>query len=180
MRSAFAARNLLLLATIATAPLLTACGVTVDKDEDGRNADVNVTSPFGSVSVQANKDTPPDTGLPVRPGARRSRDEDHDNANVNVQGGFFGVKVQVASYEHNDAPDAVVEYYRKELAKYGTVTQCQGELDFKDGSGPPRCKERGRGEVQLGAGSENDNRVVSVKPRGSGTEFTLVHVQTRG
>jgi hypothetical protein len=179
MRSTTAARNLLLVGALVTAPALGACGVSVDKDEDGRNANVNVSSPFGSVSVQANKDTPPDTGLPVRAGARPSADEDNDNANVSVQGGFFGVKVQVAKYDHDDAPDALVDYYRNELAKFGTVTQCRGELDFKDGTAPPRCKERNREEVQLGAGSENDNRVVSVKPRGSGSEFTLVHVQTK-
>ena len=33
--------------------------------------------------------------------------------------------------------------------------------------------------MQLGAGTEADNHIVSVKPRGSGSEFTLVHVRTR-
>jgi len=172
------ARYVLFVTALAAAPALAACGISVDKDDDGRNANVDIKSPFGSVSVQADKDTAPDTGLPVRPGARLSRDEDHDNANVNVQSGLFGVRVQVAKFEHDDAPDAVLEYYRKELARYGGVTECRGNLDFKD-SAPPRCKERSRGEMQLGAGTEADNHIVSVKPRGSGSEFTLVHVQTR-
>lgn len=168
----------LLAAALAAAPALAACGISVDKDESGRNANVNINSPFGSVSVQADKDTPPDTGLPVRPGARVSHAEDHDNANVNVQSGLFGVRVQVAKFDHDDAPDAVLEYYRKELARYGSVTECRGDLDFKD-SAPPRCKERSRGETQLGTGTEADNHIVSVKPRSSGSEFTLIHVQTR-
>ena len=171
-----AIRYLLLIAVLAVAPVLVACGVSVDKDENGRNANVNIRSPFGSVSVQADKDTPPDTGLPVRAGARVSHADDHDNANVNVEAGPFAVKVRVAKYEHDDAPDAVLEYYRKELARYGSVTECRGNLDFKNGAA--RCKERGRDELQLGTGSENDNHIVSVKPRGSGSEFTLVHVQT--
>ena len=82
-------RALVLVAALAAAPVVAACGISVDKDDDGRNANVDIKSPFGSVSVQADKDTPPDTGLPVRPGARVSRDEDHDNANVNVQSGPF-------------------------------------------------------------------------------------------
>jgi hypothetical protein len=171
-----ATRSLLLVAALATAPVLAACGISVDKDESGRNADVNIKSPFGSVSVQADKDTPPDTGLPVRAGARAMRDDDHDNANVNVEAGPFAVQVRVAKYEHDDAPDAVLEYYRKELARYGSVSECRGDLDFKNGG--PRCRERSRGETQLGAGSEGDNHIVSVKPRGSGSEFTLVHVKT--
>ena len=58
------------------------------------------------------------------------------------------------------------------------MTECRGNLDFKDGRRAPRCKERSRDETQLGAGTEDDNHIVSVKPRGSGTEFTLIHVQT--
>ena len=160
-------------------PVTAGCGVSVDEDENGRNKKVNITSPMGSVSVNANADTPPDTGLTVHAGARVLHDEDQENANVSIEGGFFGVKVAVARYEDPAETQAILDYYRKELAKFGTVTECRGNLDFKDGSGPPRCRERSRGEIQLGAGSESDNHVVSVKPRGTGSEFTLVHVQTR-
>ena len=173
-----ATRYLFLMAALAVAPGLAACGVQVDKDADGRNAQVDIKSPFGSVSVQADKDTPPDTGLPVRAGARVSHADNHDNANVNVEAGPFAVRVRVAKYEHDDTPEAVLEYYRKELTRYGSVTECRGNLDFKDGTAPPRCRARSRDEMQIGAGSEEDNHVVSVKPRGTGSEFTLVHVQT--
>ena len=176
--TAAATRYLVFLAALAAAPVLAACGISVDKDESGRNANVNIKSPFGSVSVQADKDTPPDTGLPVRPGARASHATDHDNANVNVEAGPFAVKVRVARYEHDDAPDTVLEYYRKELARFGPVTECRGDLDFKHGTAPPRCKERSRDERQLGVGSEENNHIVAVKPRGTGSEFTLIHVQT--
>src|SRR5688572_10843268 len=91
----------LLLALIATVPLLGGCGIHVEKDEHGRDANVDIRTPLGSLSVQANGDTPPDTGLAVHPGARRLRDRDGDgdSANVNIQGGFFGVKVAVAKFE---------------------------------------------------------------------------------
>ena len=171
-------RALVLVAALAMASVVAACGsISVDKDDNGRNAHVDIKSPFGSVTVQADKDTPPDTGLPVRPGARVSRDDEHDNANVSVQSGSFAVRVLVAKYEHDEAPEAILDYYRKELARYGTVTECRGNLDFKDSA--PRCKQRSRDEMQLGAGTEADNHIVSVKPRGSGSEFALVHVRTR-
>jgi hypothetical protein len=160
-------------------PLVAGCSVSVDEDEAGRNKDVSVTTPFANVKVKASADTPPDTGLPVHAGAKAVRDDDHDNANVSVDAGFFGVKVAVARYEDETGTQAIIDYYKKELAKYGPVSECRGNLDFKDSLATPRCKERARDELQLGAGSEADNHIVSVKPRGDGSEFTLIHVRTR-
>ena len=161
-------------------PLAAACGISVDKGEDGRNKKVSISTPVGKVQVNADADTPPDTGLPVHAGARAVRDDEHENANVNIEGGFFGVKVAVARYEDTADRQAILDFYRKELAKFGTVSECRGDLDFKDSLATPRCKERSRDEIQLGAGTEGNNHIVSVKPRGNGSEFTLIHVQTRG
>jgi hypothetical protein len=174
-------RRLLILTLVAgLAPCVAACGISVNKDDDGRNKNVDIHTPLGNLSVKANSDTMPDTGLPVRAGARPLREKDHDNADVNIEGGFFGVKVAVARFEDDGAPREVLDYYKKELSKYGAVVECHGNLDFKHGSASAaRCKERARDETQLGVGSEEDNRVVSVKPRGTGSEFTLVHVRTR-
>jgi len=85
----------------------------------------------------------------------------------------------VARYQDQAGTQAIIDYYKKELAQYGAVSECRGNLDFKDSLSAPRCKERSRDEVQLGAGGEHDNHIVSVKPRGDGSEFTLIHVQTR-
>lgn len=168
-----------LAVALAFTPVLAACGISVDKDDNGRNKKVSISTPVGKLQVNADADTPPDTGLAVHSGAKALHNEDHDNANVNIEGGFFGVKVAVARYaDQADAP-AILDYYRKELSKFGSVTECKGNLDFKDSLAAPRCKERSRDEIQLGAGSEHDNHIVSVKPRGDGTEFTLIHVQTR-
>jgi hypothetical protein len=168
------------LVILGLLPLTAACGISVDKDEDGRNKKVSISTPVGKVQVNADADTPPDTGLPVHAGARAVRDEEHENANVNIEGGFFGVKVAVARYEDAADRQAILDFYKKELAKFGTVSECKGDLDFKDSLATPRCKERSRDEIQLGAGTEGDNHIVSVKPRGTGSEFTLIHVQTRG
>ncbi len=169
-----------LLALLALAPAVAGCGISVDKDDNGRNKDVSISTPLGKLEVKASADTPPDTGLTVHTGARAIKEEDHDNANVNIDGGFFGVKVAVARYEDQADTQAILAFYKKELAKFGAVSECRGNLDFKDSLSAPRCKERSRDEVQLGAGQEHDNHIVSVKPRGNGSEFTLIHVQTRG
>jgi hypothetical protein len=174
----FGALRPALCVVVGLAPAATGCGISVDKDDNGHNKNVSITTPVGKVSVKADADTPPDTGVAVHAGARAIHDQDHDNANVSVEGGFFGVKVAVARYEDQADTPAILDYYRKELSKFGTVTECRGNLDFKDSLAAPRCKERSRDEMQLGAGSEHDNHIVSVKPRGNGSEFTLIHVLT--
>ena len=168
-----------LVALLGLLPLTAACGISVDKDDNGRNKNVSISTPLGKLQVKADADTPPDTGLAVHGGARAIRDEEHENANVNIEGGFFGVKVAVARYEDQAERQVILDYYRKELARFGAVTECRGNLDFKDSLAAPRCKERSRDETQLGAGTEGDNHIVSIKPRGTATEFTLIHVQTR-
>src|SRR5689334_15148401 len=121
-----------LVVLVALAPLTAACGISVDKDDNGRNKKVSISTPVGKLQVDANADTPPDTGLAVHAGARAIRNDDHDNANVNIDGGFFGVKVAVARYQDDTETQALLDYYKKELAKYGPVSECHGNLDFKD------------------------------------------------
>jgi hypothetical protein len=161
---------------------LSACGVDVhDQGPGGKNVDVK--SPFGSVSVRTDV-TNPDTGLPVYPGAQPLRDdEDPESANVNVSSRWFDVRVVAAKYQSRDTQDKVLDFYRSEMKTYGTVTECRGDIDFRGGRRDrrPVCTERPSSrDVQLLTGTEEQQRVVSVKPRGTGSEFSLVYVNTRG
>ena len=124
---------------VGLAPVAAGCGIAVDKDDSGRNKNVSITTPVGKLQVKADADTPPDTGLAVHAGATAIRSDDHDNANVNIDGGFFGVNVAVARYEDQAHTDAILDYYRKELAKFGPVSECRGNLDFKDSLSAPRA-----------------------------------------
>jgi alcohol dehydrogenase class IV len=93
-----------------------------------------------------------------------------------------GVKVVVRKFETDDAPDKVLDFYQKPMGKYGKVILCNGGgSNFNahhhgnaavscDGSGSDYAKE-------LKVGTENDQHVVAVKPRGKGAEFTLVYVR---
>jgi hypothetical protein len=172
-----------LAAVLATSLLLPACGVTVDHDDSGRNTNVDIRTPFGTVDVRTDIDAAA-TGLPVYPGARPLR-ERHDpaSANVNVGNSYFGVKVVAAKFEHDDAPEPIVDYYKNAMKKYGDVIECKGNIDFKgrDTLSHPVCNERRRSnEIQLVAGTEQRHRIVVVKPRGSGSEFSAVYIETRG
>jgi hypothetical protein len=160
--------------------LSTGCGVDVHEAERGKNVDIR--SPLGSVSVRTGVENA-DTGLPVYPGAQPLREHgDHESASVSVASRWFGVKVIAAKYASEDAQDRIVDFYRREMKTFGAVTECRGEVDFRGGPGARRavCKERpSSSDVQLVTGTEERQRVVAVKPRGSGSEFSLVYVTTR-
>jgi hypothetical protein len=156
------------------------CGIDVHEAERGKSVDIK--SVLGDVSVRTNV-TNPDTGLRVYPGAQPRREHgEHESANVNIASRWFGVRVVAANYESDDAQDKILEFYRREMKTYAPVTECRGEVDFRGGAGNRRavCKEDpSSDDVQLVAGTEERQRVVAVKPRGTGSEFSLVYVNTR-
>ena len=83
-------------------------------------------------------------------------------------------------YTSDAAPDVIAEFYRRELAAYGPVTLCRGDLDF---DGPTHSSRRAasaavrQGQLQVGVGNKGNFRLASVKPRGSGSEFAVVYVR---
>jgi hypothetical protein len=169
-------------AVLATVLPLAACNLDVREREAG-GKDVDITTPIGNVSVRTNVESP-DTGLAVYPGSRPLRDgKESESAAVNVGSSFFDVNVIAAKFESTDAREEVIGFYRNELRSYGEVTECRGDLDFRNQGGARRrvCREKlFADDFQLAAGPENQQHIVSVKPRSTGTEFALVYVQTRG
>jgi hypothetical protein len=179
MKPAIRTLSTLALGFLALTPLA-ACGIDVHEAGDGKNVDIR--SPLGAVSVRTDVNNP-DTGLPVYPGSTLLRDtDDPESANVNVSSKWFAVRVVAAKYENADTQEQILEFYRREMKTYGTVTECRGDVDFHVGSRShrPVCKERPSSrDVQLLTGTEEQQRVVVVKPRGTGSEFSLVYVNTR-
>jgi carbohydrate-binding DOMON domain-containing protein len=179
--NAIAQTRLTLLGVALALVPATGCGIDVHEAERGKSVDIK--SVLGDVSVRTNVDNA-DTGLPVYPGAQPLREPGEDqSANVNVASRWFGVRVVAAKYQSDDANDKILEFYRREMNTYGPVTECRGNVDFRGGPGNKRmvCKEQSSSdEVQLAAGTEGRQRVVAVKPRGNGSEFSLVYVNTRG
>ena len=169
-------------ALVAASLLISACGMDVDRDAQGRKTKVDIRTPFGDVNVRTDVDAAA-TGLPIYPGSRpaETRRREPESADVNVGNSFFGVKVVAAKFEHDDAPEPIVEYYKQAMKKYGDVLECHGNIDFRGRDSHPICKERRRSqEIQLVAGTEERHRIVVVKPRGSGSEFSAVYIETRG
>lgn len=167
---------------VLASALLVACDAKVTEDPNSDDKNVDLRSPIGNLSVKTSMDAP-DTGLPVYPGAKLLKDDedDGDSADVNISSPFFGLRVVAAEFESEDEPQKIIEFYRNEMQTYGDVTECRGNVDFEgsDGAKKAVCRDQATREVQLVAGTEDNHRLIAVKPRGSGAEFAMVYIDAR-
>jgi hypothetical protein len=182
-------RGLLLGVLVAALLLAPACSMRVDDDKEKKGKKVDIETPMGSLHVR-NESNVKDIGLPVYAGARLK--EKHDgkdaSANVSISRSLFGLKVIAAEYESDDPPEKVLDFYRGELKKYGPVLECKGTRGVEMGRGKHDdkdsdeldCDKHSHGDgVELKVGTKERQRIVAVKPRGKGSDFGLVLVETR-
>lgn len=173
------ARDFAIVAALAVAFLLPAC--TIQHKENADNKDVKIKTPFGGMQFKADDKKPADTGLAQYPNARvKEKSGDDDNSgNVDMSFGPFGLKVAAVTYVTNDSRDKVVDFYRKDMSRYGKVLECKGGID--DEGDNLVCKPgKHDAEIELGTGNKMRRHIVAVKTNGSGTEFSLVYLQLRG
>jgi hypothetical protein len=166
-----------ILAALSGALLLSGCDV--DVHDKGQDKNVDVRTAVGNFSVHTNEGGE-QTGLPMYPGAEPLHEDGKEasSANISASSSVFGIHLVAAKFRSNDAPPAIVAFYKDKMSAYGTVMECRGDVDFDDQSKRPVCKEDSAGsEIQLVAGTEPSHRLVSVKPRGNGSEFALVSIQ---
>ena len=166
------------------------CSVTTHDKENGKNKDVDIRTPFGSLSVKEDASNVKDTGLSLYPGARQATDSDdrHHSANVNISSSLFGLKVIALRFESDDSSDKVLAFYRKEMGKYGNVVHCTGGFNMNfhhhDQDAEVTCDDHSGSDheykEELKVGTENNQRVVAVKAAGNGSQFALVYVRAWG
>ena len=114
-----------------------ATGCRVDSHHDGEHEDVKIDTPFGGMSVKTNDATvQAGVGMSVYPGSTlvkklhtNKEGDQHDDgaADVNMNFGSFHLGVKALSYSTQDAPDKVLAFYRKDMARYGQVILCKGK-----------------------------------------------------
>lgn len=170
---------------------LAGCSVTTHDRGNGKKDDVDIKTPFGSLSVKEGSSDVKDTGLSPYPGARIAQNDDDDrnhSANVNISSSLFGLKVVALKYESDDPSDKVLSFYRRDMGKYGKVLDCTGVFSMNfhhhDKDADVTCDDRAGTDhgykQELKVGTENNQRVVAIKPKNNGSEFTLVYVRAWG
>jgi hypothetical protein len=131
--------------------------------------------------------TAADAGLPAYPGSKAFTDDDDSNsaANIALSTSLFGFKVVAMNLESADKPERVAAFYRQALSKYGTVLECSDSADAAkqpEATGVLKCEsdERESHSIVYKVGTDENQRIVAIKPHGSGTRFDLVHFDIRG
>ena len=183
------ARMQLSITVLAALLLLPTRGAAQSANRDDQDKNLDIQLHVGK-DADARK-----VGLPLYPGARLKHDEENQNrANFALLTGAFGMKLVVASYDSGDAPNKVIAYYREQLKRYGRVLECRtkesggdvhanGHTQESKDSKQLKCDGDNAGNiVELKAGTEDNQHVVSVEPSetGNGSTFALVFVYARG
>lgn len=182
----------LLTLTLAVAAFAAPPQAAANSDQ---NKHLDVSSSVGDLHVGTDGDARK-AGLALYPGARPRHDkEDGDALHLGVFTEAFGMKLVVAKYDSDDAPARVIDFYRAQLKKYGKVLECHtGEhgggvhADIHDDgddkgqhSKALKCEGDNTGPVtELKVGTEDNQHVVAIEPRGKASTFALVYVHTRG
>ncbi|HVG26622.1 MAG TPA: hypothetical protein VM865_03365 [Acidobacteriaceae bacterium] len=187
--------NALRLLLLACAECMLLAGCRVSEHKDGRNKNVEIGTPFGSMHVKTNDNANvAGLGITPYPGAVPDRDEKTDGnaADVNMSFGDFHLGVRAASYRTGDSEDKVVSFYHKELSRYGEVLQCRGShpegqpaktaqgLTCDDNNGSHRGHVNVRSGLELRAGSPQHQHIVSIDPKGDGIKIGLVSLDLPG
>jgi len=185
---------------ILSAAGLAMTGCTIDSHKQGTGDNVKIATPFGGMSIKTDENAvEAQTGLPAYPGAQLAKKTDgngHDSgaADINMSFGSFQLRVKAVSYTTPDSPDKVLAFYRKGLARYGTVIQCSGHqpvgtpthtpdgLDCSDDSHKAKVNvdDNYTEKTELKAGSKQHQHIVGIDPQGSGTKFGLVALDLPG
>lgn len=169
---------------------LSACSINVQKEKGGGDKQVDIKTPLGGIHVSKDADAQ-DVGMAIYPRARLKPDKSDGSdksANVNISGFGYGLKVVALQYESDDPPAKLVSYYRDQLQKYGKVLECRTSgldvnADIKKANEGPKdltCEGTSGNNVELKAGTKENQHIVEVEPEGKGSSFSLVYVRTHG
>src|SRR5687768_900419 len=134
---------------------------------DVRERDAGHRTPFGTIGSGERSRT----DMVVYPRARRVTDAETDPANVSFTGSFADTRVIPATFETDDAPAMVLEFYRSALRARSEVIECRGRILIRRSGrsdDEPVCIEHPESHVvQLAAGSRSSYRMVAIEPRGT-------------
>jgi hypothetical protein len=159
------------------------CAVSFTFPSAGQNSDFNM-------NMHANSHvTAKDIGLPVYPGATPFKEKDNDSSSGDLLFllNSFHFSVKEASFVTTDSQQQVLEFYRKPLAKFGEVLECDHGRpvgSFSSTKSGLTCGDRKNGGVtvnesdddhELRAGTPEQFWIVGVDDAKNGkTKFGLV------
>ena len=183
-------------AALAMTLLVSGCKVNVNKNSNGEDKDVSISTPFGGMQVHKGGAGAASMGLPAYPGATLTQGDDDNDKSVDLNMGFgkWQMHVQVANYLTSDSESKVQGFYANALHSYGAVITCRGDEPVgqptktaegltcsDDGGAHANVHVSKDHDLELKAGSRHHQHIVALKNEdGSGTKFTLVELTLPG
>ena len=170
------------------------CGCNVETHNDGKNDNVKIGTPFGSMNVKTNDNVDNSAiGITQYPGSvpahDKDSDKDKDSADVNMNFGSFHLSVKAAGFQTHDSQDKVLAFYRNDLKRYGEVIQCNDSttvgkpdrtsqgLTCDDDNGSKHGRTHTGSGLELRTGSPQRQHIVSVENKDGGTRIGLVALE---
>ena len=149
--------------------------VHIEVDDSGGEKRVEISTPFGGITVEKAGDVARDLKLPVYPGAR----SDDDSASVRLWGEIGdergALDITVAKFHTRDSLEQVDQFYREQLgAEYKRQEGRISVRGFKHWKGHTRVEFDG---VLFADESATRMRGVGLEPKSSGVEITLFDVR---
>jgi hypothetical protein len=195
MEAGMTRNSIAVLAAMGVAAILMA-GCRVEENKHGDGKDVTIETPFGGMNVKTNdKDVLASIGLPAYPGAVavNKGDDKHHSADVDMSFGDFQLRVKAADFRTDDPIGKVEAFYRDGLRRYGGAIACRKNQAV----GSPAITAEGltcdskhgnvsvddnpdNHQLELKAGSEHHQHIVTIDPDGGGTKFSLVALDLPG
>jgi hypothetical protein len=185
-------RALQTLAALLLLSLLAGCHVS---NHNGKDNDVDVRSPFGSMHIKTDDNVDMAAiGLSIYPGstvwkddAGEAKDHDSHSADINMSFGDFHLGVKATALRTTDSSDKILAFYRKDMARYGDVIECKGTTVI----GTPTRTAQGltcntdenhgkhieiseANQLELRAGSEQHMHIVEVQSKDGAEKIGLV------
>ncbi len=149
--------------------------VHIEVDDSGGGKRVEISTPFGGITVEKAEDAARDLKLPVYPDAR----PDDDSASVRLWGEIGdergALDITVAKFHTGDSLEQVDQFYREQLG--AEFKRQEGRISvraFKHWKGHTRVEFDG---VLFADESATRMRGVGLEPKSSGVEITLFDVR---
>lgn len=197
-------RLLAIVGFLIAAICLLPSGCSVQEHKNGDAENVRLHTPIGGMDVRTDSAAAIDTGLPVYPGSKESgkNGSDSGSADIHMSFGKWQLHVKAVEYRSPDPEDKLVAFYKNAMSSYGDVLTCKG----KSAIGSPTATRQGltcanghdyhvsmdahstgkhvdlstpriSGDIELLAGSPENQHIVEFTPISGGTRFSVVMVQ---
>ena len=133
-----------------------------------------------SVDVYPARGRPPRVSLPVYPDARPVYVEHTPGSNVSFTGNFSETSILPRTFESDDPPEVILDFYRRILESRGGVVECRGTFNVHRHRGVEtvECLERPSSAVRLAGGVPGWHAIVAVTTRGPVSQFAVLDIHT--